>query len=69
MFQAKPTATITARYTDENKTVSVDGVNANEVNEDNAAAQINKLLNVVGRSVAADENMVMTIKKEVVDND
>ena len=67
-FQAKPAATVTARYSDEAKSVNIDGCNSNETSIDNAAAQINKLLAIVGRSVRADSNMYMTLKKEAVNN-
>ena len=67
-FQFKPVATITGRYSDEDKAINVEGCNAAETSVDNAAAQINKLLAVVGRSVRADSFMHMTVKKEAVNN-
>lgn len=67
-FQSKPVATITARFTDEQKSINVEGCNAAETSIDNAAAQINKLLAIVGRSVRADSNMYKIKKEEAVDN-
>ena len=68
IFQAMKTATISARLSDEAKNINIDGCNAAETSVDNAAAQINKLLAVVGRSVNADSRMFMTFKKEAVNN-
>ena len=67
-FQSKPTATIRAKSADSTDILSVAGVNRNETSGDNAATQLNKLLNIGGLSVVADKNMKKIVTEEVTDN-
>lgn len=53
-FISKPTATIKANLTGQSGSISVNGVTAASTTTENAAAQINKILNVVNKGVAAD---------------
>ena len=67
IFQEKPTATISAKVTGSSKMLSLDGITTGSTTPENAAAQINKILNVVGSAVTTS-GMVRTRKEEAIDN-
>ena len=62
-FISKPIATIKANLTGQSGSISVNGVTAASTTTENAAAQINKILNVVNKGVAAD-GMTRSITQE-----
>ncbi len=65
-FQPKTTATLTATLAGTTKQISVAGCNPDETSGDTAADQVNKVLAIGGKSVVADNRMVLTIKKGAV---
>ncbi len=51
-FQSKPTAKIQAQFSGSSSTVNIDGVTAaDSLTAENSVTQINKVLDVVGKSV------------------
>lgn len=67
VFQDKPTATIKARSATSDETFTINGVNATVTDADNAVAQINKILAVGGKEIAADSYMSLNISKGAVE--
>lgn len=67
IFQAPTVATITARSATSSTTYTIHGVTADTTTATNAAIQINKLLDIGGKEIAADEYMTRTIKEGVVE--
>lgn len=66
-FNEKPAATIKAKITGTENTISVQGTNPTST-PDNAKAQIDKVLALVGNKTVAVEGMTRTRTSEVVDN-
>ena len=67
-FNTTPVATIRAKITGTTDSVTVQGTNPAETNPENAATQINKILNrVKGKTVTAD-GMTQHFTKEAVNN-
>lgn len=66
-FNEKPAAAIKAKITGTENTVSVQGTNPTSTPE-NAKAQIDKVLALVGNKTVAVEGMTRTRTSEVVDN-
>lgn len=62
-FVNKPTANIKANLTGSSGYINIGGVHTGTDTTENAAAQINKVLAVVGKSVSADK-MTRTITQE-----
>lgn len=69
IFQNKPVATIKAKSATGQTMYTINGVTQASTTPANAAVQINKILDIAGFAVAADENMTRTITEEVVDNE
>lgn len=67
-FWTKPTATLRIKSSDSDEMWTILGVTSGNTTPSNAANQVNKLLNIGGRSVVADLNMRRTVTEEVVDN-
>lgn len=65
-FNLKPTAILCAKNND-GDFISIDGITTGETTPDNAAAQINKILGCVGKSVTT-ANMSIILTKEAVNN-
>ncbi|MBR4153353.1 MAG: hypothetical protein IKT98_10400 [Selenomonadaceae bacterium] len=65
-FAQKPTAKITATITGTTDKITIDGTDAAETSETNAKEQIDKILDVVGKSVSTT-GMTQTIVKEVAE--
>lgn len=65
VFTAKTTAKIQAQLTGSTSTITVDGVTAGETTPENAKAQIDKILYIVGKSVLTAK-MKQIITKEAV---
>ena len=66
-FNEKPVATIKAKITGTDDSVSVPGTNPTAT-PDNAKTQIDKVLAVVGNKTVTVEGMTRTRTAEVVDN-
>lgn len=66
-FNEKPTATIKAKITGTQDSVSVQGTNPASTPE-NAKAQIDKVLAVVGNKTVTIDGMTRTRTSEVVNN-
>lgn len=69
VFQQKPVATIKGKATNSQDVYTINGVTTASTTLANAAAQINKILGCVGRSIAADENMTRALTEGAVDNE
>lgn len=65
-FQTKKAATLTATLSGSAKQINIQGCNPDETSADNAAAQVNKLLGIGGKSVVADIRMILDVKKGAV---
>ena len=65
VFTAKITAKIQAELSDNTSTITVDGVTSGETSPENAKAQIDKILHIVGRSVTTTK-MKQIITREAV---
>lgn len=65
VFTANTTAKIQAQLSNSTSTITVDGVTSGETSPENAQAQINKILNIVGKSVVTTK-MRQIITKEAV---
>ena len=66
-FQTKKTATLTATLSGSYKQVNIQGCNPDETSADNAAAQVNKIFAIGGKSVVADNRMILDVKKGAVE--
>lgn len=69
IFQNKPVATIKAKSATGQTMYTINGVTQASTTPANAAVQINKILDIAGFAVAADEYMTRTITEEVVDDE
>lgn len=69
VFQSVSVATIKGRATNSTKTYTIKGVTAGTTTVINAATQINKILNIGGQAIAADDYMTRTIEQEAVDDE
>lgn len=67
-FNTKPVASLKAKQFDSTDMHTFNGVTTANITPENAAIQINKLLNIGGLSIVADENMSRIITEEVVNN-
>ena len=67
VFQSVVTATIRAKSATSTDTYSIPGVTAGTTTATNAATQINKIFDIGGLAIVADEYMYRTIKQEVVE--
>lgn len=65
VFTEKTTAKIQAQLTGSTSTITVDGVTSGDTTPENAKAQIDKILRIVGRSVVTTK-MKQIITKEAV---
>lgn len=65
VFTPKTTAKIQAQLSGSTSTITVDGVTSGETTPENAQAQINKILDIVGKSVVTTK-MKQIITKEAV---
>lgn len=63
VFATKEYAKIQAQFSGSVNTITVDGVTSGETTPENAKAQIDKILNIIGRSVATTK-MKHIITKE-----
>ena len=68
VFEQKQVATIKGKSTDSTDTYTIPGVTNGTTTVENAATQINKILGIVGRQIAADEYMTRTTIEEAVDD-
>ena len=66
IFQEKPQAKLTGKLADGDN-FSYAGVTTQETTPDNAAAQINKLLDIGGKEFIADSDTKRTITEEAID--
>lgn len=66
VFNTKPVATIKAKVTGSTDSVSIPGVTTANTTPANAAAQINKILDLAGKAVTA-AGMTRTQTEEAVD--
>ena len=64
-FNFKPTATLKAKSANSNDMVTFTGVTIANTTPDNAAAQVNKILDIGGKAIVADTNMTRTQIQEV----
>lgn len=65
VFETKTVAKIQASLGDNSSTITVDGVTPEETTPENAKAQIDKILGIVGKSVLTTK-MKQIITKEAV---
>lgn len=65
VFTTKEYAKIQAQMSDSTNTITIDGVTSGETTPENAKAQIDKILNIVGRAVATTK-MKQIVTKEAV---
>lgn len=68
-FQATPTATVKGKSQTSTEEYSLKGINSSLSSATDTATEINKLLTVYGKTMAADENMKMTITKEAEEDE
>lgn len=69
-FQTTPTATVKGKSTTaQNEDYTLKGINSSLSSATDTAAEINKLLTVYGKTMAADEYMKMTITKEAEEDE
>ena len=66
-FQQKKVATLTATLAGSYKQVNVQGDNPDAASADNAAAQVNQIFAIGGKSVVADSRMILDVKKGAVE--
>lgn len=66
-FNEKPVAVIKAKLTGTDNDISVGGVTTGTTTPANAVAQINKILDIAGKSVVAD-GMTRIRYEEAIDN-
>ena len=67
VFASKPTVTVAAYETGTNQKLSISGITSDlSVTPDTAATQINKFLDIVGRSVGTLK-MERTVKQEAAE--
>lgn len=69
VFNSKPVATIKAKDATSTDMYTIYGCTTATTTPVNAATQINKILDIGGLEIAADEYMSRTITEEVVDNE
>lgn len=69
VFQDNPTATIKARSATSQDTFTINGVASTITSADDAAEQINKILDIGGKEIAADSYMSLNISKGAVNNE
>ena len=69
MFNTKPVATIKAKKTGTTDFISMGGCTTGSISPAAAAAQMNKILTVIGQSVTADQSITRTQTEEVVDDE
>lgn len=62
-FETTPSATVKGRATTSTNSYSVKGINSSLSSVDETVEEINKVLNVFGKTMAADEYVKMTITK------
>lgn len=67
-FNTKPTATVKAKST-EGGFISMPGCTNGPTTPANAAAQMNKILDIGGKAVIADKSMTRTQTEEVVEDE
>lgn len=65
-FNNKPVATIKAKAADGTEIITISGVTTAATTPENAATQINKILDIGGRAIVADENMTRIRTEEAV---
>lgn len=65
VFTTKEYAKIQAQFSDSTNTITIDGVTSGDTTPENAKAQIDKILNIVGRAVATTK-MKQIVTKEAV---
>jgi len=65
VFTEKETAKIQANLSDNSKSITIDGVTSGETTPENAKTQIDKILDIVGKSVSTTK-MRQIITKEAV---
>lgn len=68
-FNFKPVATLKAKSATSTDMFTFAGVTTATTTPLNAATQANKILAIVGKQCAADENMTRTIVEESVDDE
>ena len=65
VFTDKESAKIQAQFSGSTNTITIDGVTSGETTPENAQEQINKILNIVGKSVVATK-MKQIITREAL---
>ena len=66
-FEDKQTAKISAQLVGMTNRITIDGTTGDKPTPENAATQINKLLDIVGQSVSPIK-MTRTVTQEAIDN-
>ena len=69
VFQSVADGTLKGRATTSTDNYTLKGINSSIDNVANVVAEANKILAVFGKTMAADENVTMTITRESVDQD
>ena len=67
-FTTTPTATVKAKSATSIDIYTIKGINSSLTSVDDTTSEINKILDIFGKQVVADENTTMTITKESEDN-
>lgn len=67
VFDTKPVAVIKGKSADSTTNYTVPGVTTASTTPANAATQINKIFGIVGKAIAADENMTRTTVEEAIE--
>lgn len=67
-FQKKPVARLTASLSDEDKTVSLEGITTANVTPEECVTQVNKIYAIGGRSIRTSTVMKITETKEVTND-
>ena len=68
-FQTTSASTVKGKSPDGKEEYSLKGINSSLSSATDAAAEINKLLTVYGKTIAANEEMKMTITKEAEEDE
>ena len=69
VFQNITDGTLKGRATTSTDSYTLKGINSGIDNVANVVTEANKILAVFGKTMAADENVTMTITRESVDQD
>ncbi len=68
VFDTKQSAVIRAQLSNSTSIISIDGCTTASTTPENAATQINKLLDVGGKSIVVNEKMYRSSTEEAINN-